>query len=81
MTIEQLRTAYQAQPLQAFILHLADGRHLPVMSREYIATFPNERTLMIIQPNGTWNIVDLLLVTDLEFRSPQNGAPRRRGQK
>jgi hypothetical protein len=30
MTIEQVRNLYNAQPFQPFVIHLADGRHVPV---------------------------------------------------
>jgi hypothetical protein len=78
MTIEQLRSAYEAQPFEPFVIHLADGRQLPVKSREFIFTAPNGRTIVVCQPDSTLNIVDLLLVTDLEMRPSTNGSPKRR---
>jgi hypothetical protein len=68
VTIEQLRAAYNALPFKPFTLHLADGRQIPVSSREFIMTVPSGRTVFICQPDDTTNIVDLLLVTDLEFK-------------
>ena len=38
MTIEQMRAAYQAQPFLPFVIHLADGREIPVVHREFIMT-------------------------------------------
>lgn len=78
MTIEQLRAAYQAQPFRPFIIHLADGRHVPVQHREYILTVPSGRTIVVCQPDDTLNIIDLLLVTDLEVRPSTDGTGRRR---
>ncbi len=78
MTIEQLRTAYDAQPFQPFIMHLADGRSIPVMHREFMASAPSGRTIIVYQPDDTFNVVDLLLVTDLEFKPRRNGAGKRR---
>ena len=78
MTIEQLRNAYQATPFQPFTLHLADGRQIPVLSREFILAFPSGRTIAVCQPDDSMNIIDLLLVTDLEFKRSTNGAGRRR---
>lgn len=66
MTIEQLRNFYEAQPFQPFVIHLADGREIPVRSREYMASAPSGRTVIVYQPDDRWNVVDLLLVTDLE---------------
>lgn len=67
MTIERLREVYRAQPFQAFTIHLADGRQIPVVSREFIMTVPSGRTIFVCQPDDTVNIIDLLLVTDLEL--------------
>ncbi|MBI3461624.1 MAG: hypothetical protein HY000_00985 [Planctomycetes bacterium] len=40
MTIDQLRTAYQAEPFRPFVMHLADGRQIPVHHREFILAGP-----------------------------------------
>ncbi len=78
MTIEQLRNVYDAQPFQPFVMHLADGRSIPVMHREFIMSAPSGRTISVYQPDDTLNFVDLLLVTDLEVKPARNGAGRRR---
>lgn len=78
MTIEQVRNLYNAQPFVPFIMHLADGREVPVRSREFMASAPNGRTVIVYQPDNTFNVVDLLLVTDLEAKQAENGARRRR---
>ena len=78
MTIEQLKNAYQAQPFRPFVIHLADGRQIPVRSREFILSSPSGRTIVVYQPDETMNIIDLLLITDLEFKSATNGAGKRR---
>jgi hypothetical protein len=76
MTIEQIRKAYDNQAFQPFTIRLADGRGIPVMHREFMARAPSGRTVIVIQPDDSWNVVDLLLVTDLEFRSTAtNGHP------
>ena len=72
MTIEQLRNAYTAIPFRPFMLHLADGRQVPVLSPEFILSVPSGRTIVVCQPDDTLNIIDLLLVTDMEIR-PQAG--------
>ena len=78
MTIEQLRNFYNAQPFQPFVLHLADGREIPVMHREFMASAPSGRTITVYQPDDTMNVVDLLLVTDLEIKPATNGTGKRR---
>ncbi|HEX7378733.1 MAG TPA: hypothetical protein VF278_16550 [Pirellulales bacterium] len=80
MTIEQVRNFYNAQPFQPFIIHLADGRQIPVLSREFMMTAPTGRTIAVYQPDESMNVIDLLLVTDLERKPPANGARKgRRG--
>ena len=78
MTIDRLRDAYNAQPFQPFVMHLADGREVPVVHREFIMPVPSGRTVIVVQPDDTVNIVDLLLVTDLELKPSTNGSRRRR---
>jgi hypothetical protein len=78
MTIEQLRSVYNAQPFRPFIIHLADGRAVAVHHREFIMTVPSGRTILVAQPDDTVNIFDLPLVTDLEHKSAAHGSGRRR---
>jgi hypothetical protein len=78
MTLEQVQMAYSAEPFQPFVLHLADGREIPVHHREFMATAPNGRTIMVYLPDSTSHIIDLLLVTDLEFKPRGNGKRRER---
>ena len=78
MTIDRIRELYYAQPFRPFILHLADGRQIPVMHQEFLMALPNGRTFYVCQPDETVNIVDLLLVTDVEIKPQANGPAKRR---
>jgi hypothetical protein len=78
MTIEQVRKIYEDTPFRPFVIHLADGREIPVHHREFIMSAPSGRTLFVCQPDDTLNIIDLLLVTDLEVKPLANGTKRRR---
>jgi hypothetical protein len=77
MTIDKVRQCYDAQPFRPFVLHLADGREIPVQHREFLAAAPSGRTLVVFQPDDSFNIIDLLLVTDIEVK-PANGTGKRR---
>jgi hypothetical protein len=68
MTIERVRELSDMKPFRPFVIHLADGREIPVVHREFIITAPSGRTLVVMQPDDRLNIIDLLLVTDLEIR-------------
>jgi hypothetical protein len=81
MTTEQLRAAYQNQPFRPFVIHLADGREVPVLSPEFIMSVPSGRTIVVCQPDDTVNLIDMLLVTDLQFKPPGNGSHHRSKRK
>jgi hypothetical protein len=76
VTIEQLRNAYSAQPFRPFIIHLADGREIPVRHREFMMAVPSGRTVVVCQPDDTLNIIDLPLVTDLEIAPSAKSSPQ-----
>jgi hypothetical protein len=78
MTIEQIRSIYEAQPFRPFVIHLADGRQVPVHHRDFIMAVPSGRTLFVCQPDDTVNIIDLPLVTDLELKPASNGSRKKR---
>ena len=78
MTIEQIKRLYSAEPFQPFVIHLADGREVPVHHRDFIMAVPSGRTLVVCLPDDTVDIIDLLLVTDVELKVGRNGARSRR---
>jgi hypothetical protein len=67
-TIEQVKQLYNAAPFTPFILHLADGRRIPVNHREFMALSPSGRLAAVYQADDTSDIIDLLSVTGLEMR-------------
>ncbi|MCZ7646304.1 MAG: hypothetical protein M5U26_13645 [Planctomycetota bacterium] len=77
MTVERIRQLYNARPFQPFIMHLADGRGIPVEHPEWMHISPNLRTVVVEQRTGTMNVIDLLLVTDLEIRVNGRHGPRK----
>jgi len=50
-------------------MHMADGRQISVFHRDFIMSSPSGRTVIVYQPDESFNIIDLLLVTDLELKS------------
>lgn len=79
MTIDQLRAAQQAKPFRPFTLHLADGDVLTVPHQEFVAASPAGRTIIVFGPDDQMSIVDLLLVTRIQFvkAGGTNGRKRR----
>jgi hypothetical protein len=68
MTIDEVRNLNEAQPFRPFILHLAEGRNVPVQHREFWLASPSGRTVIVYQPDDSFNVIDLRLVTDLEVK-------------
>ena len=68
MTIDQVRGPYQAVPFQPFLMHLADGRQVPVVHRDFIMASPNGQNVIVYQPDNSFNIIDLFLLTALEVK-------------
>lgn len=78
MTIERVRKFYDTQLFRPFVIHLADGREIPVHHRDFMMAAPSGRTIVVQQPDDSLDVLDLLLVTDLELRSNRNGSRRPR---
>jgi hypothetical protein len=70
MTTEQLQKTIHAAPFRAFIIRVADGQELPVPHPDFITHAPNTRTAAVSLPDGTVEIIDLLLVTGLVVAQP-----------
>jgi hypothetical protein len=75
VTIQQLRDTLHATPFRPFIIHIADGRAIPVRHRDFVSQSPSGRTIIVQYGNDEHSIIDLLLVTELEIR---NGSIRRK---
>lgn len=76
MTLDQLTEALNARPFRPFTLRTADGRGYYVPHREFVWHPPkSQRTLFVAKEDGeAAALVDLLLVTSLEFGKPgENG--------
>jgi hypothetical protein len=71
----QFKVALHAEPFVPFVVHLADGRSIPVNHRELAMVAPSGRTVAIYQSDDAVNVVDMLLIADLET---QGTAKRRR---
>ena len=67
MTTEQFRAALKREPFAPFAVHLADGRSVGVKHPEQVAMSQGGRTVVVVQPDDSWNAIVLLLVTDIEF--------------
>lgn len=78
MTLEAFRQTLNAQPFNPFVIRIADGRSIPVVSREFIMRDPRGRTVLVYQPDGRLSTIDLLLVTELETQPDDRGVAKRK---
>ncbi len=77
MTIEQIRKAARAEPFRPFTLGLADGRLIRVPHPECIMLPPQaSRTFVVAESGEDYRIIDLLLVTSIDY--VKNGRARGR---
>ena len=75
MTTEALRNMLNAQPFRPFRVHVANGRCVEVMHREFVG-FGGGRTFIAYTNGDDFEVIDLLLVSNLETINRQ---PKRRG--
>ncbi len=81
MTIEKLRQFVSEDPFRPFTISLADGRRIKVPSRECVWIPPrSERTFFVVEGEEQGYIVDLLLVTSLDFNIRRRGNGRGNGR-
>jgi hypothetical protein len=73
MTTEALHRVHTTRPFQPFSLRLGDGQALKVDHPEMLAYAPGRRTAVVYRKDGSFEIVDLLLVTGLDVHAPRNG--------
>jgi hypothetical protein len=70
MTTEQLQSAIHATPFRPFTLRVADGQQIRVPHPDFIAHRPGGRTAAVFLPDDSTKIVDLLMVTTLDYEQP-----------
>ena len=75
MTVEQLRLVHHAQPFRPFTIHMGDGRSFYVKHPDFLSRSESGRTVIVHGPDDSFNILDLLLMTELEVHpSGSSGA-------
>ena len=78
MRIQELRELRDATPFKSFVIHLADGRAIPVVHRDFVMSSPNGRTVIVYQPDSSFDIVDVMLVTSLRVKSSNGRTPHKK---
>ena len=75
MILNEIRQLYWGKPFRPFTVNLADGRSIPVSHPEFMALSPSANEIFVYQPTGTFDIVNLALVTSITAQ-PQNARQR-----
>ncbi len=66
MTVDQIVQMNRADPFQPYRIHMAKGRSLDVIHRDFVARSPAGRTIIVYKPDESFEVVDVLLVASLE---------------
>jgi hypothetical protein len=74
MTTEQFRATVHQQPFRPFRIRMADGRVFDVSHPDFIAQPQSGRTVIVFQPDESYSVLDLLLMSELEVPAA-NGRP------
>ena len=80
MTGEQIRSLMTATPFQPFRVYMANGKSVDVPHPDFINLSPTGRMLIVYQPDESFEMIDVLLVTSFETFG-KNGARKRRPKK
>jgi len=78
MRIQELRELRDATPFRPFSIHLADGRAIPVIHRDFVIFSPSGRTVIVYQRDDSFDIVDVMPVTSLQVKRPNGRASSKR---
>jgi len=69
MTTEQFRSTLRLQPFKPFTIRMADGRTFDIAHPDFVAQSPSGRTVVVFQADESYNLLDLLLMTEVEVHS------------
>jgi hypothetical protein len=69
MTVEQLNNVHHARPFRPFTIHMGDGRSFYVKHPDFLSRSPSGRTIVVHSDDDSFNILDMLLVTEFEVHA------------
>ena len=67
MDITQILALYNIKPFQPFVMHLADGKKIPVYRKEYFSRSPSGRRMVVYQLDDSVDFVETSNVVGLEI--------------
>ena len=75
MKIDEIRKLLHAHPFKPFLIYFADGGRMRVAHEDFVAVAPTGREIIVYQPDGDYQVVDVMLVTLLQTQT-KNGAKK-----
>jgi hypothetical protein len=69
MNVEHLRAARNAVPFVPFTIYMADGRSHRIPHPDYLSMSPGGRTVIAYQTEEAGCILNMNLVTDIQFEN------------
>ena len=63
------------QPFRPFTIHMADGRAVSVVARDFVLVSPQGRYVDVYQPDETHDILDALFITGVSFAPAPSPPP------
>jgi hypothetical protein len=66
MRIDELKKVKDRRPFEPYLIHMADGRRLPVTHPDAVS-WGGERGRIVsyVSPRDEWEVIDIALVTSL----------------
>jgi hypothetical protein len=65
MRVSEIREVLRKQPFRPFRIHLADGREFPIDYVDFLLISRTERSIVVADLNGSFEIIDPVMVTSL----------------
>jgi len=76
MDIGGIREALNKRPFEPFAIRLADGRSVRIGHPDFVAVHP--RRIIVVADDGSWSVVEPLLIVSLDYEPKDNGGSGRR---
>jgi hypothetical protein len=74
MSAEECRSVRVADSFRSYTIHIAGGQAHRIIHRDFVSQSPGGRTIIVYHEDGSFRIVDLGLVTELEAEGAPSSA-------
>lgn len=75
MRVGEIRETLRKQPFRPFRIHLADGRQFPIDHVDFLLISRSERSIVVADLNGGYEIIDPMLVASLSVAEEATESP------